>query len=280
MLNLEPESRLTVNEHLAMICDKFLLREELASRARARVHEAPVTRSAGSTMTTLDQARAIVARQGWLSYVPAPYRQTVLERSQLEEFRAGATIYSMGDPPGGMYGLVAGKLAISIAPGERAPYITHFGQPGTWFGDAAAFTEQPRRVGLAVTRAAEVLHLPLHAIREIVATDPGAWRWFGLALVANLDTAIGGSDDLMIRDHVKRFVAVLLRLGGCRYSTPPGGTTIEIHVNQEDLAAMTIMARTTAGALLHKLQTAGHVDAGYRSIRIIAPDALREMLAD
>ena len=231
-------------------------------------------------MTTLDKAHAIVARQGWLSYVPAPFRQTVLERCQLEEHGAGATIYSVGDPPGGMFGLVSGKFAISIAPGERGPYIGHFAQPGTWFGEGPAFTEQPRRVGLAVTRDAEVLHLPLPAIREIVAKDPGDWRWFGLALLANLDTAIGGSDDLMMRDHVKRFVAVLLRLGGCRYATPAGGATIEIDVNQEDLAAMTNLARSTAAALVHKLQAAGHIEAGYRSIRLLAPDALRATLAD
>ena len=109
---------------------------------------------------------------------------------------------------------------------------------------------------------------------------PGAWRWLGLALLANLDTAIGGSDDLMMRDHVKRFVAVLLRLGGCRYATPAGDATIEIDVNQEDLAAMMIIARTTAGALLQKLKSSGHIEAGYRSIRILAPDALRRMLVD
>ena len=62
-------------------------------------------------------------------------------------FRAGATIYSVGDPPGGMYGLVSGKFAISIAPGERGAHIAHFARSGTWFGEAAAFTEQPRRIG-------------------------------------------------------------------------------------------------------------------------------------
>ena len=67
----------------------------------------------------------------------------------------------------------------------------------------------------------EVLHLPLPAIREIVAADPGAWRFFGLAAIAHYDVAIGAADDLLIRDHVKRSVAVLLRLGGCRLARRP-----------------------------------------------------------
>jgi CRP/FNR family transcriptional regulator, cyclic AMP receptor protein len=224
------------------------------------------------------QTHDIVSRQGWLSHTPAPFRRTVLDRCKLQEFKAGATIYSVGDAPGGMYGLVVGSFALSIAPGERGPYVAHFARPGTWFGEAAAFTEQPRRVSLAVTRDSEVLHLPLPAIREIVAADPGAWRFFGLAAIAHNDTAIGASDDLLIRDHFKRSVAVLLRLGGCRYVTPSGPAPIEVDVSQEDFAAMTNTARTTAGAVLRKLEAAGHIDVAYRRVHILAPARLRAML--
>ncbi|MFY9968308.1 MAG: Crp/Fnr family transcriptional regulator [Roseiarcus sp.] len=229
-------------------------------------------------MPTLPQAHAIVSREGWLSFTPPPFRQTVLARCKLEALKAGATIYSVGDPPGGMYGLVRGSFAISVAPGERGPYVAHFARPGTWFGEAAAFTEQPRRISLAVTRDSKFLHLPLPAIREIVTADPGAWRFFGLAAIAHNDTAIGAADDLLIRDHVKRSVAVLLRLGGCRYSTPQGSMSIEIDVSQEDLAVMTNLARTTSGTVLRTLEAAGQVKVSYRRVRILAPDALRAML--
>ena len=123
-----------------------------------------------------------------------------------------------------------------------------------------------------------MLHLPLHAIREIVAADPGAWRLFGLASIAHIDTAIGGADDLLIRDHVKRSVAVLLRLGGCRYRTPQSAQPIEVDVSQEDFAAMTNMARTTAGTVLRALEASGAVKVTYRRVSILAPDRLRAML--
>ena len=229
-------------------------------------------------MPTLPQAHAIVSREGWLSFTPPPFPQTVLARCKLEALKAGATIYSVGDPPGGMYGLVRGSFALSIAPGERGPYVAHFARPGTWFGEAAAFTEQPRRISLAVTRNSKFLHLTLPAIREIVTADPGAWRFFGLAAIAHNDTAIGAADDLLIRDHVKRSVAVLLRLGGCRYLTRSGGAPVEVDVSQEDFAVMTNLARTTAGAVLRTLEASGHVKVSYRRVRILAPDALRAML--
>ncbi len=104
--------------------------------------------------------------------------------------------------------------------GNSGPYTAHFALPGSWFGQAAAFTRQPRRIGLIATRDTELLHLPLQAIDEIVRCDPSAWRLFGILTIEHLDNAVGGSDDLMIRDHLKRFVAVLLRMGNCRLATP------------------------------------------------------------
>ena len=124
------------------------------------------------------------------------------------------------------------------------------------------------------------MHLPLRAIDEIVRRDPSAWRLLGLITIGHLDVAIGGSDDLMIRNHVKRFVAVLLRMGNCRLASPRKRRPIEIDMNHEDLAYMANVARTTAGAILRKLEADGHLALSYRRIRILAPDALRTLLRD
>ncbi len=129
-----------------------------------------------------------------------------------------------------------------------------------------------------MTRDTEVLHLPLPAIREIVAVDPGAWRLFGLAAIAHYDVAIGAADDLLIHDHVRRSVAVLLRLGGSRYRTPQGAGPIEVEVSQEDFAVMCNLARTTAGTVLRQLAADGRIDVSYRRVRVLAPDALRAAL--
>jgi hypothetical protein len=41
---------------------------------------------------------------------------------------------------------------------------------------------------------------------------------------------------------------------------------------------MTNVARTTAGAVLRKLEADGGVEVAYRKVRILDPDALRAML--
>jgi len=217
--------------------------------------------------------------QGWLSHTPPAFRRAVLDRCLLEHFKAGTSVYSVGDKPGGMFGIVSGCLGVSMAPGEEGPYTAHFAMPGNWFGQAAAFTRRPRTIGLIATRKTELLHLPLWAIDEIVKRNPAAWRLFGLVTLDHLDLAMKGAEDLMIRNHVKRFVAVLLRNGGCRYSDPRDGPPVEVDINHADLAHMANVSRTTAGAILRELEADGHLTLSYRCIGILAPAALRKILS-
>lgn len=60
-------------------------------------------------------AHQIVLRKGWLRHTPAPFQRAVVERSRLEQFPAGTPVYSLGDDPGGMFGIVAGCLGVSVA---------------------------------------------------------------------------------------------------------------------------------------------------------------------
>jgi CRP/FNR family cyclic AMP-dependent transcriptional regulator len=233
-----------------------------------------------NAVLTIDETRDLVRRRGWLCQVPQRFQRAVLDRCILEHIRADTAVFVVGDPPKGMFGLVAGSVGVSLAQEKRGPYLAHFARPGTWFGEEAAFTGRAQHVCLTATRDTDLLHLPLSAFQEIVDEDPSAWRLFALVTIGHLNLAIGASDDLMIRDHVKRFIAILLRLGGCRLATQPNSVPVDIDINQEHLAAMTNLARTTAGSILRKLEAAGHLDLSYRRIRIRAPDALRNLLSD
>jgi CRP-like cAMP-binding protein len=231
-------------------------------------------------MLAIDAARKIAIANGWLSQTPPEFHRAVLDRCRLQAFKTGQSIYMAGDPPGGMYGLVSGGLGVSIAPGERGPYFAHLGRPGTWFGEAAAILRQPRRVGLTATRDAELLYLPIDKIDEIVAGDSNAWRLFALVTLGHLDMAIGACDDLMLRDHVKRCIATVLRLGGCRYVSPSRAPAVDIDARQDEIATLANVARATAGAVLRELESDGLIEKSYRRIRILAPDKLRAILRE
>ncbi len=231
-------------------------------------------------MNQMKAAREVASRQGWLSRTPEPFRKAVLDRCVLQKVAAGATIYASGDPPGGMYGLISGALRVSVAQGERGPYFAHFFGPGDWFGEWPAISGRSRIVGLCAARDSQVLHLSLRSVDDILREQPASWRLFAALALGKLEVAMWAIDDLMMRDSLKRFIAVLLRLGGCRAEAAAVEQPSAVHASQDDLAAMSNVSRSTANAILRQLEATGHVARSYRQISIVSPDKLRSMLAE
>jgi DNA-binding MarR family transcriptional regulator len=83
----------------------------------------------------------------------------------------------------------------------------------------------------------------------------------------------------MRRDSKQRLVSLLLRLAGCRTA----GHSLfmhEVDASQEDLAAISNLARTTVIGILNQLEEARLVERRYRRLRIANPDALRALIQD
>lgn len=222
----------------------------------------------------LQQARVFLAATGDLTVMPERLRAAVLERCSLRRFSAGESLYTLGDPPGGPYGLVAGGVALFMGQAERGPYFAHFGRPGVWFGEGSALTDQPRQVGAVATQHTTALYLPLPAIRTLAATEGEVWRWIAMLTSQHLGIAMGAIVDLMIRDPAERAIAVLLRLADRRLPGSPADP-ITIDTSQEDLAAMTNLSRNAVGTILRRLEAEEMVRIGYRQITLMLPDALR-----
>ena len=173
-----------------------------------------------------------------------------------------------------MVGIGNGIVAVETAPVERAPHVIVLGRPGMWFGLRAIVTGKPRRISLIARGRVEFLFLPAAAIDEIVHDDPQTWRHFAKVELGELRTLAAICDDLMRRCPADRVVAALLHFGGCRLASFYEGP-VELDVGQDDVAQIANVGRTTAGAVLRELETAGQVSLAYRRIRLMSPDDLR-----
>jgi CRP/FNR family transcriptional regulator, cyclic AMP receptor protein len=224
--------------------------------------------------------RDLARSKGWLSYTPPEFQQSVLTACIIREYAAGQSIYRQNDPAGGLYCMIKGSVAVSMTYGEAGPIMLHVAQPASWFGEAAVITGLPRRIGLDAKRATKMLYLPLPSIHKIVADNPANWQFFALLAVINVELALAGGADLLIRDHAKRFVAVLLRVGNCRLASPAGGQPVTIEASQENLAEMANLSRNAAAAILRKLETERLVKRSYGHLQLLEPAKLRALLSE
>jgi CRP-like cAMP-binding protein len=224
------------------------------------------------------EARDHLGRVGWLSKTPEAFRFKLLDRCRFLKVSEGEDVYGLDDPPGGIYGVASGSVAISMAPQERGPYFAHLMGAGHWFGLAAAMHRQSRAVGMKATRPSKLLLLPMAEFDALVTEDAGAWRHFTVMALMNASIAMNAADDLLIRDASRRCIATLLRLAGLRNASGLTPTLYEVDVTQEELANLSNLSRNAAGLLLRDMEKRGHLELAYKSIHILNPGALQEFV--
>jgi CRP-like cAMP-binding protein len=218
------------------------------------------------------EAEHIISERGWLSNSPAAFRAEVLRRSTVARFAAGDVVFRFGDPPGGIYGMVAGIVTMTTAPRSELPRLIHLGDPGTWTGEACFVTREPRRVEIRAFVDTVMMHLPLVAMDEMAAADPGVARQFARILVESVDTLIRVAHDLQKTGAPRRIASVLQRFA------PIGDAAIPL--SQAELGVLANASRKQVNAALQRFAAAGCVETTYRSVRILDAKTLRQLASE
>ncbi len=215
-------------------------------------------------------AAQVLRRCGWLSEQPEAFQHEILRRVSVSRVAAGRSVYETGDPPGGVYGLVEGTLAVSIAPGPTGPHLVHLAVPGWWFGEGCYLTGAPRRIGLQAVTDCTLVSLPLAEMNGLAAKDPEAIRRFAVIAMRNIDLALLAVEDLLRPDPMRRIAAVLWRGSG-------GQSGYRLPVTQTTLRQIANATRKEALAALKRLDDRGAIRRGYAVIEIVDAPLLRRI---
>ena len=221
------------------------------------------------------EACRFLSPRSWLAKMPANLRDAVLAACTLPHFERGQRVYSIGEPPTGLWGVVTGGFALEFATGEHGPHFAHSFRPGMWFGEGESFERRPHFTTIAATRPSSCLHLPLSTLEAIARTHPSIWRSVGILAGAHVADALGALSDGTIRDPLARIAAILLRLAGVRVHEHLSDPRPELDVTQEDLALLANVSRGTVQTQLAQLESAGLVARSYGRLQILDPERLR-----
>jgi CRP/FNR family cyclic AMP-dependent transcriptional regulator len=206
------------------------------------------------------RARDVLSSIGWLSRQPEAFQEEVFRRSVPVRYAAGDVIYRLGDPVGGIYGVVSGAVLASMAPPRAVPHIIHVLAPGGWTGEGPFLSREPRRLELRAALDTKAVYLPLEAMDHMAARDPQAIRNFVQVMIINLDIVMRASYDLQDPDEHRRIARALRRIMALE-NTP-------IPLAQAALGILSNTSRKTVNAALQRFEKSGWVKRGYRSITI------------
>lgn len=220
----------------------------------------------GAGVVGPSRARDILSSIGWLSHQPEEFQEEVFRRAMPVKYRAGEYIYRMGDPIGGIIGVVSGAVIVSVAPPNALPQLLHVMTPGEWTGEGPFLSREPRRVNLQAAIDTSGVYLPLDLMDQMAGRDPLATRRFTQIMMINLDLVLRAFYDLQQSDEYRR-VALALRRVVALENTP-------IPLSQEALGMLANVSRKTINAALKRFAKSGWVRSAYRSVTVLDRDGL------
>ena len=188
-------------------------------------------------------------------------RALLLEEASARSVAAGVQIYGAGDPPGGLWVVLEGRVQLKGYPaiGVELP-LPVFG-PGTWFGETSTIDGLPRQTDAAAVEAARVLHISGAAVGRATAAAPGLYR--DLAVLACLRQRMALALYALNAAHPVR-----VRLARLLAELSQNGRA-PLRMRQEDLAMLVGVSRQTLNRRLRALEQQGIVRLAYAEIAVL-----------
>ena len=224
------------------------------------------------------QARATLETGAWFRTIPAELQQWLLDHAVLRSLEAGERLFSRGDPPGGLYGVVRGAVRVTGVSADGKEALLTLIEPPHWFGEIALFDGLPRTHDAVADVPTQVLQVPQGPLAQLLEAQPRLWRAFGALLAHKVRLAFVAMEDTALLPAATRIARRLLLIAG-DYADPYAaagarGRTL-IAVRQEQLAMMLSLSRQTTNQILRDLEERGIARLTRGEIEIIDFQGLR-----
>ncbi|GHJ40666.1 Crp/Fnr family transcriptional regulator [Streptomyces sp. TS71-3] len=204
----------------------------------------------------------------------------LIERGRRRTYRSQAVLLAQGESPDGVIALVEGLVKV-VQGNEAGDHLTLMLRgPGEVLGERGVLLDRPRSATVTAVRPCIGVVLTAHAFRGYVARhrlEPVVYR----LSVDRLNSQERLRADLAHLPPPARPARVVIHLADeVGHRDGGGGVVVELGIPREDLATMAGMSRSSALAVLARLQSAGIVTLGRRRLVVRNPALLRAAAQD
>jgi CRP/FNR family cyclic AMP-dependent transcriptional regulator len=185
-------------------------------------------------------------------------------------------IFYQGDRGDAFYVVLSGRVKVTVSSPEGQEAILAMLGEGESFGELALLDEHPHSATVQAVEPTEVLALRRDAFQRLIQQVPE----IAIALLQVMARRLRAVDELVqdaaSLDVAERLAKKLLALAASHGRRTPAGILLDMHLTQQDLAAMIGATRESVNKQLGVLRDLGIVAVDRQRITILKPDALRE----
>jgi CRP-like cAMP-binding protein len=219
-------------------------------------------------------ARAVLQAGQWFRSLPASLQDWLLAQGALRALSPGERLFSRGDPPCGLYGVVQGAIRVTGVSIEGKEALLTLVEPPQWFGEIALFDGLSRTHDAISDGQAQVLHVSQLALEGLLSSEPATWRFFGMLLAHKLRLTFIAIEETALLPAAVRLARRLLLIAE-DYGERTRDERRRISVRQEQLAMMLSLSRQTTNQILRELETQGIARLNRGQIEILDLPRLR-----
>lgn len=121
-------------------------------------------------------ARTMIAQSPWFEGAPDAVLDKLAAAATLKHFAANSFIWTTGQTTSEVYGLVSGRLRISMASAMGQEFALIDWEPGAWLGEQMLGIEAPHMLEIRVLDPADLLAIPGRVVTEVGESWPSLYR--------------------------------------------------------------------------------------------------------
>jgi CRP/FNR family transcriptional regulator, cyclic AMP receptor protein len=226
----------------------------------------------------MDELERVFAGRGWLSRQPTAFRRQFIALGRRVELERGAHVFRRGDAAGGVFGIVAGGVAVRGGTARQLPALAHIERAGDWFGHGPVLRGGRRTLTFVAAEPTTLLHVPLSRLRLRLQQELDFAARLAQMADDSTETVVRVARDLLIPDAARRLAAVLLRVTTA--GEVPSADERGYALTQAELGEMANVSRHHVNRIVSTMRRAGWIDAHYHRIRLLDVDALKAFAWD
>jgi CRP/FNR family cyclic AMP-dependent transcriptional regulator len=223
--------------------------------------------------------KAVLGRSDWFAQLDSEFADDILELGRIRRLN-DSLIYSASDVADGIFALISGQVRMTrvLRSGQLAYLV--IASPGAWFGISAAIDGKPYGYDASTTGSTVFFHLGRERMNQAIGGRVERFAAFASLLSTHYRAAIDGLITQRYRRPKQILANVLTRLAERHGRRVESGVVIDLHLSQEDLAAMIGVGRQTINRLLKTLEREGVASANYASLTIHNIEALERICTE
>lgn len=215
---------------------------------------------------------AALLQARWARDLSDELRRRVLAEASIRTIEAGGSVCHKGEPPDYWIGVLSGLVKV-VAVSAQGRSITFTGvPPGGWFGEGTLLKRERRRYDAIALRESTVAYVPVNTFMLLLESSVS----FNHFLLTQINERLGQFLAMVEHDRLLGPDARLAKeLAGLFNPVLYPGNGDSLPISQEELSHLVGLSRQRVNLALRRLERAGLVRVGYRSVTILDFEGLR-----